>query len=48
MAVSPDLVGFAEASGVSAVAYGLDTREWPDTYRDFWSSAFHNAWKSRR
>ncbi|CDO89498.1 glycosyl transferase family protein [Mycobacterium triplex] len=45
MAVSPDLVGFAEASGLSAVPYGLDTQEWLDTYRDFWSSAFHNAWK---
>lgn len=45
MAVSPDLVGFAEAAGVPAVAYGLDTQEWLDTYRDFWASAFHNSWK---
>ncbi|BBY25862.1 glycosyl transferase family 1 [Mycobacterium stomatepiae] len=45
MAVSPDLVGFAEAAGVAAVAYGLDTQEWLDTYRDFWASAFHNSWK---
>jgi UDP:flavonoid glycosyltransferase YjiC (YdhE family) len=26
MAVSPDLVGFAEAAGLAAVAYGLDTQ----------------------
>jgi UDP:flavonoid glycosyltransferase YjiC (YdhE family) len=45
MAVSPDLVGFAEAAGITAVAYGLDTQEWLDTYRDFWASAFHNSWK---
>ncbi|GBG37426.1 glycosyltransferase [Mycobacterium montefiorense] len=45
MAVSPDLVGFAEAAGLNAVGYGLDTREWLDTYRDFWASAFHNYWK---
>jgi UDP:flavonoid glycosyltransferase YjiC (YdhE family) len=45
MAVSPDLVGFAEAAGLRAVAYGLNTQEWLDTYRDFWASAFHNYWK---
>ncbi|WAJ43253.1 glycosyltransferase [Mycobacterium sp. Aquia_216] len=45
MAVSPDLVDFAEAAGLDAVAYGLNTREWLDTYRDFWASAFHNYWK---
>lgn len=45
MAVSPDLVGFAESAGVAAVAYGLDTQEWLDTYRDFWASAFHNYWR---
>nr|BBX82016.1 glycosyl transferase family 1 [Mycobacterium florentinum] len=45
MAVSPDLVAFAEAAGLNAVAYGLDTQEWLDTYRDFWASAFHNSWK---
>lgn len=45
MAVSPDLVGFAEATGLPAVAYGLDTQEWLDTYRDFWASAFHNYWR---
>ncbi|CAM3045764.1 glycosyltransferase [Mycobacterium simiae] len=45
MAVSPDLVGFAESAGVGAVAYGLDTQEWLDTYRDFWASAFHNYWR---
>ena len=45
MAVSPDLVGFAESAGLAAVGYGLDTRQWLDTYRYFWASAFHNYWK---
>ncbi|MEZ0350611.1 glycosyltransferase [Mycobacterium sp. pR1184] len=45
MAVSPDLVDFAKAAGVTAVGYGLNTQEWLETYRDFWASAFHNAWK---
>ena len=45
MAVSPDLVGFAETAGLSAVGYGLNTQEWLDTYRDFWAAAFHNYWK---
>ncbi|OBA59909.1 glycosyl transferase family 1 [Mycobacterium sp. 1100029.7] len=45
IAVSPDLVQFAESAGLDAVAYGLDTGEWLDTYRDFWAAAFHNYWK---
>ena len=28
MAVPPDLVGFAEAAGLPAVAYGLETQTW--------------------
>jgi hypothetical protein len=35
MALPPDLVGFVETSGISAVAYGLDTRTWLDVYRNF-------------
>ena len=45
MAVPPDLVGFTEAAGLAAVAYGLDTRDWLDTYRDFWTSAFRTFWR---
>jgi UDP:flavonoid glycosyltransferase YjiC (YdhE family) len=45
MAVPPDLVGFAEAAGLEAVAYGLDTKTWLDVYRNFWTFVFHTFWK---
>ncbi len=45
MAVPPDLVGFAEAAGLEAVAYGLDTKTWRDVYRNFWTFVFHTFWK---
>ncbi|OBB91092.1 glycosyltransferase [Mycobacterium sp. 852002-40037_SCH5390672] len=45
MAVPPDSVGFVEAAGVSAVAYGLDTQTWLDVYRNFWTSFFGAFWK---
>src|SRR6201992_2770599 len=45
MAVPPDLVGFAEAAGLPAVAYGLETQTWLDVYRTFWTSFFGSFWK---
>lgn len=45
MAVPPDLVGFVESVGLSAVAYGLDTRAWLEVHRDFWARFFRNFWK---
>ncbi|OBB97236.1 glycosyltransferase [Mycobacterium sp. 852002-30065_SCH5024008] len=45
MAVPPDSVGFVEAAGVSATAYGLDTRTWLDVYRNFWTAFFGAFWK---
>ena len=45
MAVPPDLVGFAESAGLTAVAYGPDTREWWGAHRDFWTRLFRNFWK---
>jgi UDP:flavonoid glycosyltransferase YjiC (YdhE family) len=47
MAVAPDLVGFVEAAGLAAVAYGLDTRRWLDVHRDFWTRFFGNFWRIR-
>jgi UDP:flavonoid glycosyltransferase YjiC (YdhE family) len=44
MAVPPDLVGFAEAVGLTAVAYGLETGPWLDVHRDFWTRFFRNFW----
>ena len=46
MAVPPDLVGFAEAAGLAAVAYGPDVRTWLDVLRDFWARFFRNFWKN--
>ena len=35
MAVPPDLVGFVEAAGLAAVAYGLDQQALLGVYRSF-------------
>jgi UDP:flavonoid glycosyltransferase YjiC (YdhE family) len=45
MAVPPDLIGFTEAAGLAAVAYGLDTQTWLDVYRNFWTSVFRTFWR---
>jgi UDP:flavonoid glycosyltransferase YjiC (YdhE family) len=45
MAVPPDLIGFTEAAGLEAVAYGLDTKMWLDVYRTFWTFVFHTFWR---
>ncbi|MGW4096196.1 MULTISPECIES: glycosyltransferase [unclassified Mycobacterium] len=45
LAVSPDLVGFAEAAGLPTVPYGPDTAVWSDAHRDFWIRFFGNFWK---
>lgn len=46
MAVPPDLVGFAEATGLTAVACGPDVRVWQDVNRDFWARFLRNFWKN--
>jgi UDP:flavonoid glycosyltransferase YjiC (YdhE family) len=45
MAVPPNLVGFAEAAGLAAVAYGLDSRPILDTQRNYWTHYFSTPWK---
>jgi UDP:flavonoid glycosyltransferase YjiC (YdhE family) len=45
LAVPPDLVSFVESAQLPAVAYGLDTQAWLDTYRTFWTSFFGSFWK---
>jgi UDP:flavonoid glycosyltransferase YjiC (YdhE family) len=47
MAVSPNLVGFVESVGLSAVAYGLDTQAIVEAQRHFWTRVFRSPWKSR-
>ncbi|OMC12892.1 glycosyltransferase [Mycobacterium sp. SP-6446] len=45
LAVPPDLVGFAESSGLAAVACGPNARKWQDLHRDFVTRVVHNFWK---
>ncbi len=47
MAVSPDLVGFAEAAGLAAVEYGPDVQAWLESTRNFWAYFFRNFWRIR-
>ncbi|MGH3726112.1 MAG: glycosyltransferase [Mycobacterium sp.] len=46
MVVPPDLVGFAEAAGLAAIACGPDVRVWQDVNRDFWARFLRNFWKN--
>jgi UDP:flavonoid glycosyltransferase YjiC (YdhE family) len=45
MAVPPNLVGFAEAEGLSAVAYGLDSRPLVEAQRNYWTLFFRKPWR---
>jgi UDP:flavonoid glycosyltransferase YjiC (YdhE family) len=47
MAVPPDLVGFAEAAGLAAIAYGPDIQTWLESTRNFWTYFFRNFWRIR-
>jgi len=47
MAVPPNLVGFAEACGLAAVAYGLDSRVIMQAQRDYWTLFFRKPWRTR-
>lgn len=47
MAVPPDLIGSAQAVGLTAVAYGPDTQSWLENTRDFWGYFFRNFWRIR-
>jgi UDP:flavonoid glycosyltransferase YjiC (YdhE family) len=47
MAVPPDLIGFVEATGLTAVAYGVDTRAILEAERNFSTCLFRNFWKIR-
>ena len=45
LAVSPDLVGFAESAGLAAVAHGPDLRSYVDAHREFYTFLFRNFWR---
>ncbi|QEN13258.1 glycosyltransferase [Mycolicibacterium sp. ELW1] len=48
MAVPPDLVGFTEAAGPTAVAFGPNSKAILDAHREFWTCFFRNPWRVRR
>jgi UDP:flavonoid glycosyltransferase YjiC (YdhE family) len=45
IAVPPNLVGFAEEAGLTAVAYGLDSRPINEAQRNYWTCFFRHPWK---
>ncbi len=45
MAVPPNVVGFVEAGGLAAVAYGPDAQTWHDVHRDVVNHVFGKFWK---
>ncbi len=45
MAVPPNLVGFTEAAGLAAVAYGLDSGAILDAQRKYWTCYSRTPWK---
>ncbi|BBY13962.1 glycosyltransferase GtfA [Mycobacterium marseillense] len=47
IAVPPDLVGFAQSAGLSAVPYGAETNAWMDAFRKFSTTLFSNFWRVR-
>ena len=47
MAVPPDQVGFVEAAGLAAVAYGPVRQVWQDAYREFWARLSRSFWRIR-
>lgn len=48
IAVAPDQVGFAEAAGLTAVAFGADVNAILGRYRDFWTGFFRTPWRVRQ
>src|SRR5271156_128933 len=45
MAVPPNLIGFTEAAGLEAVAYGLDSKPIMGLQRKYWTCYFRTPWK---
>ncbi|WP_328359295.1 glycosyltransferase [Mycobacterium sp. NBC_00419] len=47
IAVPPNVVGFAEAAGLTAVAWGQDSQVMMDAQRDYWTCFFRMPWKPK-
>jgi UDP:flavonoid glycosyltransferase YjiC (YdhE family) len=45
IAIPPNLVGFAEAAGLSAVAYGVDSRALSEAQLNYWACFFRKPWR---
>jgi UDP:flavonoid glycosyltransferase YjiC (YdhE family) len=45
VAIPPNLVAFAESAGLTAIAYGLDSRAISEAQRDYWTCVFRNPWR---
>ena len=45
IAIPPNLVGFAEAAGLPAVAYGLDSRALSEAQLNYWACFFRKPWR---
>jgi UDP:flavonoid glycosyltransferase YjiC (YdhE family) len=48
VAVSPDMVGFAESAGLSVVAYGPDLQSFVDAQRELLTCLFHSPWRIQK
>ena len=45
--VPPNVVGFAEAAGLTAIAWGADSQAMMDAQRDYWTCFFRAPWNSK-
>lgn len=46
IAVPPNVVGFAEAAGLTAISWGGESQVMMDAQRDYWTALFQIPWKS--
>lgn len=47
MVVPPNVVAFAEAVGLTAIAWGTDSQVMMDAQRDYWTCFFEIPWKTK-
>ena len=47
MAVSPNMVGFAESAGLATVAYGLDVQAIVEAQFNYLTCLFRTPWRQR-
>ena len=45
--VPPNVVGFAESAGLTAIAWGTDSQAMMDAQRDYWTCFFRAPWNSK-